>query len=58
MKIVDVRAHILEAPLSQAFSYSRAWYSTRTALIVEITTDQGLSCGISVGPRTSRCALQ
>jgi D-galactarolactone cycloisomerase len=42
MKIIDVRAHVLEAPLSEAFSYSRAWYSTRTSLIVAIVTDAGL----------------
>jgi len=42
MKITDVRAHVLEAQLSQPFSYSRAWYASRTALIVEIVTDEGL----------------
>jgi hypothetical protein len=46
MQIVDVRAHVLEAPLSQPFSYSRAWYATRTSLIVEITTDAGADIGI------------
>jgi D-galactarolactone cycloisomerase len=42
MKITSVRTHILEAPLSQPFAYSRAWYDTRTAMIVEIETDDGL----------------
>ena len=42
MKITDVCAHVLEARLSQPFSYSRAWYASRTALIVEIVTDEGL----------------
>jgi D-galactarolactone cycloisomerase len=42
MKIIDVRAHVLEAPLSEAFSYSRSWYSARTSLIVQIVTDSGL----------------
>jgi D-galactarolactone cycloisomerase len=42
MKIADVRAHVLEAQLSQPFSYARAWYASRTALIVEIVTDEGL----------------
>jgi D-galactarolactone cycloisomerase len=51
MKIADVRAHALEAKLSQPFSYSRAWYATRTALIVEIVTDEGLvGWGESYGP--------
>jgi D-galactarolactone cycloisomerase len=43
MKIVNVRAHVLEAPLSQPFAYSRAWYAKRHSLIVEIETDQGLT---------------
>ena len=42
MKITDVRAHVLEAQLSQPFSYSRGWYASRTALLVEIVTDAGL----------------
>lgn len=40
--ITDIRAHVLEAPLTQPFAYARAWYSTRTAVIVEIITDQGM----------------
>jgi D-galactarolactone cycloisomerase len=43
MKIVEVRTHVLEAPLSQPFAYARAWYATRTASIVEIVTDEGLT---------------
>src|SRR5919205_850762 len=34
MKIADVRAHVLEAKLSQPFSYARAWYASRTPLLV------------------------
>jgi len=43
MKITTVRTHILEARLSQPFAYSRAWYDTRTAMLVEIETDAGLT---------------
>ncbi len=43
MKIVEVLTHVLEAPLSQPFAYARAWYATRTASIVEIVTDEGLT---------------
>ncbi len=43
MKISDVRTHVLEAALSQPFAYSRAWYGTRTASIVEIVTDEGIT---------------
>jgi len=42
MKINKVRAHVLEARLSQPFSYSRARYTTRTTMVVEIETDVGL----------------
>jgi D-galactarolactone cycloisomerase len=42
MKITNVHTHVLEAPLSQPFAYSRAWYDSRTAMLVEIETDAGL----------------
>ncbi len=42
MKIKSVRTHVLEAALSQPFAYSRAWYDTRMAMLVEIETDSGL----------------
>src|SRR5262249_23101893 len=58
MKITDVRVHMLEAKLSQPFSYSRAWYATRTALIVEIATDQGLTgWGECYGPAQINAAV-
>jgi D-galactarolactone cycloisomerase len=58
MKIIDVRTHILEAPLSEAFSYSRAWYATRTSLIVEIATDVGLvGWGECYGPARINAAV-
>ncbi len=43
MKIAGVRTHLLAAALSQPFAYSRAWYDTRTATVVEIETDSGLT---------------
>src|ERR1700709_2235181 len=42
MHITRIRTHVLEASLSQPFAYSRAWYDTRTAMLVEIETDTGL----------------
>ena len=42
MRIKHVRTHILQATLSQPFAYSRAWYDTRMAMVVEIETDNGL----------------
>ena len=41
MKITKIRTHVLEARLSEPFAYSRAWYDNRTAMLVEIETDDG-----------------
>jgi D-galactarolactone cycloisomerase len=58
MKITSVRTHILEAPLSQPFAYSRAWYDTRTAMLVEIETDTGLTgWGECYGPARITAAV-
>jgi D-galactarolactone cycloisomerase len=57
MRIAEVRAHVLEAPLAQPFSYSRARYATRAATIVEITTDDGLTgWGECYGPASLTAA--
>ncbi len=42
MKIKNIWTHVLSAKLSQPFAYSRAWYDTRVAGLVEIETDDGL----------------
>jgi len=58
MKITSVRTHVLEAKLSEPFAYSRAWYDTRTAMVVEIATDQGLiGWGESYGPARMTAAV-
>ena len=58
MKITSVRAHVLEAALSEPFAYSRAWYDTRTAMIVEIETDAGLTgWGECYGPARMTAAV-
>jgi D-galactarolactone cycloisomerase len=58
MKITKVRAHVLEAKLSQPFAYSRAWYDTRTAMLVEIGTDTGLTgWGECYGPARMTAAV-
>jgi len=58
MKIAAVRTHILEAALSQPFAYSRAWYDTRTAMVVEIETDDGLiGWGECYGPARITAAV-
>ena len=58
MIITAVRTHILEAKLSQPFAYSRAWYDTRTAMVVEIETDTGLiGWGECYGPARMTAAV-
>ena len=58
MKITNVRTHVLEAALSQPFAYSRAWYDTRTASLVEIETDSGLTgWGECYGPARMTAAV-
>jgi D-galactarolactone cycloisomerase len=58
MIIKSVRTHILEATLSQPFAYSRAWYDTRTAMVVEIETDTGLvGWGECYGPARMTAAV-
>ncbi len=42
MKIKKITAHYLEAPLKEAFSFSQAWYDSRTACIIEIETVSGI----------------
>jgi D-galactarolactone cycloisomerase len=58
MKITRVRTHVLQAALSQPFAYSRAWYDTRTAMLVEIETDAGLTgWGECYGPARMTAAV-
>jgi D-galactarolactone cycloisomerase len=58
MKITHVRTHVLEAKLSQPFAYSRAWYATRMAMIVEIETDDGIvGWGECYGPAWMTAAV-
>jgi D-galactarolactone cycloisomerase len=58
MMITAVRTHVLKAALSQPFAYSRAWYDTRTAMVVEIETDEGLiGWGECYGPARITAAV-
>jgi D-galactarolactone cycloisomerase len=59
MKITRITPHWLEAPLSQPFAYSRAWYDRRAAMLVEVETDEGLTgWGECYGPaRLTRTAV-
>jgi D-galactarolactone cycloisomerase len=58
MKIAEIATHVLEAPLSQAFSWAFQGTSVRTACIVEITTDSGLvGFGECFGPARLNAAI-
>lgn len=58
MKITKVRPHFLEARLSQPFAFSRARYTTRTTMVVEIETDVGLvGWGECYGPAMINAAV-
>lgn len=43
MKIVEVKSHALRYPLEEPFANSQGWSRERTASVVEIVTDAGLS---------------
>lgn len=43
MKIVDVRIHPLRTPLEVPFAFSQGWVRQRSATIVEVITDGGIT---------------
>jgi D-galactarolactone cycloisomerase len=51
MKVIEIRAYLLESPLERPFAYSRGWLDRRGAVVVEILTDNGLTgWGEAFGP--------
>jgi D-galactarolactone cycloisomerase len=43
MNITDVKVYPLQTPLAQPFAFSQGWVNKRSATIVEIITDAGIS---------------
>ncbi len=43
MKITDVKIYPLQTPLTQPFAFSQGWVNKRSATIVEIVTDSGVT---------------
>ena len=43
MKITEIRTHILSSPLETPFAFSQGWVNTRSATLVEVITDTGLT---------------
>jgi D-galactarolactone cycloisomerase len=43
MKIVDLKLHVLKSPLAEPFAFSQGWVHQRSATLVEVLTDEGIS---------------
>src|SRR5918995_3713992 len=43
MKITDIAIHVLKSPLSEPFAFSQGWVKQRSATLVEVLTDEGVS---------------
>jgi D-galactarolactone cycloisomerase len=43
MKITDVKTMILQVPLEQELGFSQAYFGSRTSLIIQVLTDEGIS---------------
>lgn len=58
MKIVDVKVHLMQAELEKPFGFSQWWFHRRGAMIVEVTTDDGLvGWGEAYGPPEATGAI-
>src|SRR5205085_2859207 len=43
MKITDIAIHVLKSPLAEPFAFSQGWVRQRSATLVEVLTDDGIS---------------
>ena len=43
MKIVDIVPYVLSTPLEEPFAFSQGWVDRRSAMVVEVRTDEGTS---------------
>ena len=43
MKIIDLRIHVLQSALDEPFAFSQGWVRQRSATLVEVITDTGIS---------------
>ncbi len=43
VRITEIKTHVLQTPLEQPFSFSQGWVTKRSATLVEVVTDQGIS---------------
>ena len=53
MKITCIRSHVLQYDLPEELGYSQQFYARRTAHLVEVSTDEGITgWGECFGPGT------
>ena len=43
MRITEIKSHVLQYPLEEELGYSQQYYTLRTAHIVEVSTDEGIT---------------
>ena len=43
MKITDLAIHVLKSPLAEPFAFSQGWVRQRSATLVEVITDEGIT---------------
>ena len=50
MKITRITSHVLGYDLPEALGYSQQYYNKRTAHLVEVETDEGITCLLYTSP--------
>jgi D-galactarolactone cycloisomerase len=43
MRISDLTIHVLKSPLAEPFAFSQGWVRQRSATLVEVKTDAGIT---------------
>jgi len=43
VKITDIAIHVLKSPLAEPFAFSQGWVRQRSATLVEVSTDEGVT---------------
>src|SRR5512136_2207374 len=43
MRVTEIKVHVLRSSLSQRFAFSQGWVRHRSATLVEVLTDQGVT---------------
>ncbi|MEO8345605.1 MAG: mandelate racemase/muconate lactonizing enzyme family protein [Betaproteobacteria bacterium] len=43
MRIIEIKTHVLSTPLEEPFAFAMGWVKRRSAMIVEVLTDEGIT---------------